>query len=164
MNMSPKENRISRDDETREAEAREMDWVPPNALPDPHPRPGLVYRWVRTATMGQPDVVNVSQSLREGWVPVSGADYPELKVLTDHGTRWPDGIEVGGLLLCSTSAALAARRQDYYRRMTRAQMQSVNDQLAAEQDPRFPTFTRSHETTISRGFGPQARERNGAKT
>ena len=153
----PEDSRTPRDMQTREAESREMDWVPPNALPDPHPRPGLVYRWIRTATMGQPDVVNVSTSFREGWTPVTAADYPELQVLPDHGTRWPEGVEVGGLLLCSAQAEKSKRRQEYYRELTQAQMRSVNQQLEAEQDPRFRTFKLEHETTISRGFGPVVR-------
>jgi len=157
MKSLPDDPRTPRENETREAEAREMDWVPPNALPDPHQRPGLVYRWVRTATMGQPDPVNVSQSFRDGWTPVVASEYPELKILPDHGTRWPDGIEVGGLLLCSASAELSKRRQEHYRRLTQAQMKSVNDQLDAEEDPRFRTMFRSHETTVSRGFGPIVR-------
>jgi len=36
-------------------------------------------------------------------------------------------------------------------------MKSVNDQLDAEEDPRFRTMFRQHETTVSRGFGPIAR-------
>jgi hypothetical protein len=154
---SPEDTRTSRDQETRDAGAREQVWIPPNVLPDPHPRPGLVYRWVRTSTMGQADPINVSTSFREGWSPVLGADYPELQILSDYGTRWPDGVEVGGLLLCSAPAALSRQRQEHYRKMTEAQMQSVNDQLEADTDPRFRTMFRSHVTQVTRGFGPVVR-------
>jgi hypothetical protein len=94
-------------------------------------------------------------------VPVAGAEYPELKILTDHGSRWPDGIEVGGLLLCSAPASMVKQRTDYYQRMTKAQIQSVNDQLEAEEDPRLRTMFREHESTVSRGFGPSARRVHG---
>lgn len=154
------DSRSSREDVTREAESREPSWLPPTALPDPHPRPGLVHRWVRTSSMGQADPVNVSQSFRAGWTPVNGAEYPELKILSDHGTRWPEGIEVGGLLLCSASAALIEKERAYYRQMAKNQMKSVNDQLEAEQDPRFRTFVRPRDensTIVTRGFGPQVR-------
>jgi hypothetical protein len=40
-------------------------------------------------------------------------------------------------------------------------MQSVNDQLQAEEDPRLRTMFRKHESTVSRGFGPPTRARNG---
>ena len=76
MTSWPNDSRASRDDETREAESREAPWLPPSVLPDPNQRPGIVHRWVRTASMGQPDPVNISQSFREGWTPVNGADYP----------------------------------------------------------------------------------------
>jgi hypothetical protein len=162
MTSLPDDARASRDEQTREAESREMAWTPPNALPDPHPRPGIVHRWVRTASMGQPDPVNVSQSFREGWTPVLGAEYPELRILSDHGTRWPDGIEVGGLLLCSAPADHILRIREHYRKMARNQMKSVNDQLEAEEDPRLRTMFREHLSLVTRGFGPPARhERSG---
>lgn len=156
MNSQP-QDRSPRDNDTREAASRETPWQPPNALPDPHPRPGIVHRWVRTASMGQPDPVNVSQSFREGWAPVPASEYPELKILSDQQTRWPEGVEVGGLLLCSASAILMRKRSEYYRTMTRSQMQSVNDQLEAEEDPRLRTMFREHATSVSRGFGPNVR-------
>lgn len=104
--------------------------------------------------MGQADPVNVSQAFREGWTPVIGAEYPELKILSDHGSRWPESIEVGGLLLCSAPASILTKRADHYRRMAAAQMKSVNDQLESEEDPRMRTMFRDHTSTISRGFGP----------
>jgi hypothetical protein len=54
-----------------------------------------------------------------------------------------------------------AKRREHYRRMTQNQMQSVNDQLHAEEDPRLRTMFRQHESSVSRGFGPPARARNG---
>lgn len=162
MTPQPNDPRAEREMTTREAESREMPWVPPNALPDPHQRPGMTHRWIRTASMGTPDPVNVAQSFREGWTPVAGAEYPELKILSDHGTRWPDGIEVGGLLLCSAPVAQMKARAAYYSRMTQTQIKSVNDQLDAEEDPRLRTMWRQHQTSVSRGFGPKVRrERNG---
>ena len=156
----PNDPRASRDQETREAESREQSWAPPNVLPDPRPRPGIAYRYIRTATQGQTDPVNVSQSFREGWQPVMATEHKDLNILTDHGTRWPEGIEIGGLLLCSAPASQMKRRSEYYVDLTKGQMKSVNDQLEAEQDPRFRTMFRDHKTSVTRGFGPaQRRER-----
>lgn len=164
MTSRPKEedSHSSRENETREAESRETAWLPPSVLPEPHQRPGLVHRWVRTSTMGQADPVNLSQSFREGWTPVNAAEYPELKILSDHGTRWPDGVEVGGLLLCSAPVGQIKQIREYYRSTARRQMKSVHDQLEAEEDPRFRTISRSHDSNVTRGFGPpMRRERNG---
>jgi len=157
----PEDPRVPREQMTREAGMRQAAWVPPSALPDPHQRPGIAHRWIRTACMGQSDPVNYSQSIREGWSPVLGAEYPELNILPDHGTRWPDGIEVGGLLLCSAPVEFMKQRREYYRAMAQSQIKSVNDQLEAEQDPRLRTIFREHRTHVTRGFGPEVRrERN----
>ena len=160
------EPRASREQTTREAEAREMAWLPPNALPEPNPRPGIEHRWVRASSQGQPDPVNVSRSSREGWSPVLGAEYPELNIMSDHGTRWPEGVEVGGLLLCSAPAARVRMRAEHFAKSTARQMQSVNDQLEADQDPRFRTMFRSHfeRTSVSRGFGPDVRRERAPRT
>jgi len=104
--------------------------------------------------MGQPDVVNVAQSFREGWQPVLASEYPEMNILSDHGSRWPDGIEVGGLLLCRAPQAQMRRRTEHFTALSGRQMKSVNDQLEAEQDPRFRTMFRQHSSNVSVGFGP----------
>jgi hypothetical protein len=162
MTTQPNDPRTPRDLESREAESREPAWAVPSTLPVPSQRPGLTHRWVRTSSMGQPDPVNVSQSFREGWTPILTSEYPELNIMSDHGTRWPDGVEVGGLLLCSASAAHMRRRSEHYRQITQVQMRSVNNQLEAEEDPRLRTMFRQHSTSVSRGFGPNVRrERTG---
>jgi len=149
------QDRSDREDHSREADQREASWQPPSTLPDPSPRPDLVHRWVRTSAGGQSDPMNVSNSFREGWQPVVGSEYPELKVLSDPGTRWPDSIEVGGLLLCSAPASKMKARSAYYHSMTKQQMQSVTDQLEAEEDPRYRTMWREYQQSTSRGSGPR---------
>lgn len=148
------QDRTPREAASREAEARFPTWKPPTALPDPHQRPGLAHRWVRVSIAGQGDPLNVSQSFREGWEPVLAKDYPELDVLPVRDGRWPDGVEVGGLLLCRTSLANMSQRAAYYRQLTQQQMKSVNDQLEAQEDPRLRTMFRQHRSHI--GFGPSA--------
>ena len=122
MTSQSNDSRLPRDEQSREAESREKPWLPPNALPDPSPRPSMTHRWIRTSAMGQSDPVNVSTAFREGWVPVVSTEYPELKILSDHGSRWPESVEVGGWLLCSAPASLITRRREHYERMARAQM------------------------------------------
>lgn len=162
MTSLPNDNRLPRDEQSREAESRERPWVPPNALPDPHERPSMVHRWIRTSSMGQADPVNASTAFREGWVPIVSAEYPELKILSDQGSRWPESVEVGGLLLCSAPASLITRRKEHYERMAKTQMKSVNDQLESEEDPRMRTMFREHTSTVTRGFGPGGDRRNAA--
>jgi hypothetical protein len=137
-----------------------MAWQPSNSLPDPAPRPGKKFRWIRTAAGGQSDATNVSRRLREGWVPVKAAEHPELQILSDKDSRFPDSIEVGGLLLCSISDEAVKARNDYYRGQTTQQMKAVDSQLMAEQDPRLRTIFRNVESRTR--FGPDARRDSGA--
>jgi hypothetical protein len=153
VSSNASDDRMPRDLQTRVQEARAV-WKPPSTLPDPHQRPGLVHRWVRTQVLGQPDPSNVSSSLQEGWVPVRAADYPEMEVLPDKSSRFPEGVEIGGLVLCAAPASLMKQRTDFYVEMSRRQMQAVNDQLDKSSDPRIQVL-RQHSTTV--GFGPDAR-------
>jgi hypothetical protein len=147
--------RTPRELETRASEARTPAWQPANTLPDPAPRPGVRYRWIRTSAGGQPDATNVSKRLREGYVPVKASEHPELQILTDRDSRFPDSVEVGGLLLCATSEAQVRAHDDYYRTQTVQQMKAVDSQLMAEQDPRLRTMFRNVESRTR--FGPDAR-------
>ena len=160
--MSANDARTPREQETRERAARPAIWKPPTTLPDPHPRPGLVHRWVRVSTLGTPDPGNVSASLQEGWEPVKAADYPELEFRPDRDSRYPDCVEIGGLLLCAAPVALMKQRAEHYALMTQRQMRAVNDQLDRDGvagDPRIRRIG-SHETTVS--FGPDARRQGRA--
>lgn len=153
-------DRTPRELETRASEARIPSWEPSNTLPDPIKRPGKAFRWVRTAAAGQQDAINVSRRLREGWVPVKAGDHPELQILSDQGSRFPDSVEVGGLLLCANSEEAVAARTQYYRNQTVAQMKAVDSQLMAEQDPRLRTMFRDVKSRTR--FGPESRRDGGA--
>ena len=81
-------DRTLRTEESREATKRKVTWTRPNSIPDPKPQPGIEYRWIRTSTLGQADMTNVSSKFREGWEPVKAEDHPELKVLTDVDSKF----------------------------------------------------------------------------
>lgn len=148
-------DRTPREQETRATAVRPTSWVPTNTLPDPSPRPGVQYRWIRTSAGGQPDALNVSQRLRQGYVPLKASEHPELQIISDRDSRFPDSIEVGGLLLCSIAEELVQARNKYYRDLTVAQMQAVDSQMMAEQDPRLQTMFRNVKSRTR--FGPDAR-------
>jgi hypothetical protein len=138
---------------SRDAEAREEAWKPQGMLPVPEPRDGLKFRWVRTASLGNADMTNVSRRFREGYVPVKASEFPELQVLSDVDSRFPENIEVGGLLLCSIPAEKATKRTLAQANIAQAQMAAVDQNYLRESDPRMPVLKpeRSSRTSFGRG-------------
>ena len=58
---SSKQERSPRALDSREAAQRVQSWENPTNLPDPVPQEGWVFRWIRTATLGNNDNTNVSR-------------------------------------------------------------------------------------------------------
>ena len=147
-----KQNRLTRELDTRQAVARPQAWRPPETLPSPDPRPGWKHRWVRTATMGTADPSNISSKLREGYEPCKADDYPELMMHAASEGRFKGSIEVGGLLLCRIPEEFLQQRMDYYSNQNKAQMESVDNNFLRESDPRMPLFSEK-KTKVTFGSG-----------
>tara|TARA_A100001011_G_C14313169_1_gene846659 strand:+ start:4130 stop:4441 length:312 start_codon:yes stop_codon:yes gene_type:complete len=103
--------------------------------------------------MGQADNTNVSAKMREGWEPVRSQDHPELKVMSDIGSRFEGNVEVGGLLLCKNSEENVASRNEYFGEMAQRQMESVDNNYLRESDPRMPVLKPERQTKVSFGKG-----------
>lgn len=146
--------REPRDEGTRDNQKRGYDgWKPPSLLPVPHAEPGVSFRYIRTSAMGETDIKNVSSRFREGWVAVKAEDHPELEVLRDPESRFKDGIEIGGLLLCKTSSDNVAQRTAYFEKRTKAQMDSVDQAYLRENDPRMPLSKPERRSRTTFGSG-----------
>ncbi len=145
--------RTSRELETRAAEMRPRTWAPPQLLPDPTPEPGYGFRWIRLSTLNVPDAINISAKLREGWEPVKASMHPEIQMLAGVETRFPDSVEIGGLLLCKTPIELAEQRNAYYTQQANSQMESVDNNFMRDNDPRMPLFKeRKSNVTFGKGI------------
>jgi len=131
-------DRTPRTTETREAGERRKPWKRSSMLPTPEPRDGLSFRWIRTATLGNADMTNVSGRFRDGYVPVKAADYPELHIMSDIDSRFKDNIEVGGLLLCAIPAELKGDRVHGQLESAHNQAEAVDRNYMRESDPRMP--------------------------
>jgi hypothetical protein len=147
------ENRIPRDLDTRAKMERPKQWMPPELLPSPNPEDGYEFRWIRISTLGTADPGHVSAKLREGWEPVKASEHPEIQIMaTGDKPRFPDSIEIGGLILCKTPKEFVDQRNSYYQRQTEGQMQSVDNAFMRENDPRMPVFKeRRSEVKFGRG-------------
>ena len=142
-------NRDSRTENTREKSERKVTWQRPSALPDPKPQDGVEFRWIRTASLGQSDMTNVSSKFREGWEPVKLEDHPELKIISDVDSKFKGNVEVGGLLLCKNSTENMDARRDYQQQQANSQMQAVDNSFMKESDPRMPVLRPEKSTRTS---------------
>ena len=142
------DQRKRRDLESRKAESRPSDsWVQPSELPMPNPVDGWKFRYIRTASLGQADVRNVSKKFREGWVPVVANECPELEIMSDVGSAYPDSVEVGGLLLCKMPVEKINQRNTHYDNLNRRQLESVDEGFMNDRDPRMPKYNDSKSRT-----------------
>lgn len=146
------ETRTPRAQETREKEVRKSSWNRPEVLPTPNAEEGYEFHWVRVSTQGQVDATNVSSKLREGWEPVKAADHPEITMVTIENSRFKDNVVIGGLMLCKAPKEMIDERNAYYTKQTQSQIQSVDNNLMRENDPRMPLFN-DRKTKVTFGSG-----------
>lgn len=151
--MANIQNRTLRTTETRDTETRKVSWKPAHDLPVPEPQDGYVFRYIRVAMMGQPDPANMAKARREGWVPCKAEEHPDLMAdFASFGLK-PEGlVEIGGLVLCKTTVENAKARDEYYENLSRASMESVDNNFLRENDPRMPLFTeKASKVSFGRG-------------
>jgi len=146
------QNRANREGQTRANTERKAAWVRPEALPSPVPEEGYSYRWVRVAMMGQADAANVSAKMREGWEPVPATAHPDIFSDAVDDPRFKDNIIVSGLMLCKAPNEMVAERAAYYSNQASSQMQSVDNSLMRNNDPRMPLFN-DRKTKVTFGKG-----------
>ena len=148
------DNKLDREQETREKNTQKRAWVRPELLPSPTPEEGYTYHWVRVSTRGEPDPTNVSSKLREGWEPVKATEHPEIELVSIENERFKDNIVMGGLMLCKAPVELVAQRNAYYRQHAHQQIESVDNNLMRENDPRMPLFSeKQSQVTFGKGKG-----------
>ena len=139
--------RKDREQDTREDFQRADSWKPASLLPEFKKVPGWAYRWIRTSVMNEADNLNVSSKMREGWEPVKLADHPEMKLMVDQNSRFKDGIEIGGLLLCKIPEEFVAQRKAHYASQAKQQADAVDNNFLKQSDARMPLFSEKKSTT-----------------
>lgn len=131
---------------------RKYVWKPADALPMPKAPDGWHYRYVRKSIGADQDVSNFGRYMREGWVTVPLSDHPELATSINPDAKNSGLIEIGALILCKLPKETAQSRNAYFARMNAQQMESVDNNLMRESDPRMPLFNeRKSEVTFGKG-------------
>ena len=141
-------DRSNRDTKSRDKSVRAV-YVPPSNLPDPTPDPDYTFRWVATHVLGQPLANHVSLQMRDGYEPVKAVDHPELALF---GNNANGNVEIGGLMLCKAPVEFVDARNAYYQNQAEMQMESVDNNLMRQSDPRMPLFSeRKSSTSFGKG-------------
>ena len=138
-----KQNRATRENDTRAVDQRPTAWRPPESLPSPNDREGWTHRWIRTGILGSTDPGNISSKLREGYEPVKADEYPEMMMHASTEGRFKGNIEVGGLMLCRIPSEFMKQRDAHFAKQNKAQMDSVDNTFMKDNDPRMPLFKES---------------------
>ena len=139
--------RTTRELETRALVERPKQWMQPELLPEPDKEAGFAYRWIRVATLNNSDPSNLASNLRQGWEPVTMSEQPKFRLLADPNSRFKDNIEVAGLLLCKMPAEFVDQRSNYYAKITKDNMDAVDNNFMRENDPRMPLFAEKKSKT-----------------
>lgn len=148
----PQQNRDSRDMETRAVEAREETWAPPDTLPDIVKIPGYAYRWIRTATHGEDDPMNISSKFREHWAPVPLDEQKHMAPFNDPRAAQKGNVEIGGLMLCKVPEKVMQQREKYYEHRNRLEQETIDNNFMKDNDPRMPLF-RERKSKVTFGNG-----------
>ena len=130
------DSRAPRQTESRDDTKRAMAWEPSPLLPAPNDVDGYDFRYVRASVRGSVDNVNISQARRDGWEPVKAADVPELKVISDRESPFPDSVLIGGLLLCKRPSEIGEYRTNQANDEMQKMIQAVDTNYLKEQDTR----------------------------
>jgi hypothetical protein len=85
--------------------------------------------------------------MREGWEPVTVEEQPKFQLLVDPDSRFKNGIEIDGLLLCKSPIEFVEQRNAHFQRQTKAQAESVDKGLMRQSDARMPIFKEGKSTT-----------------
>lgn len=145
--MQMDNNRLDREQDTRDDFQRADSWKPASLLPEFKKVSGWAYRWIRTSVMNEADNLNVSSRMREGWEPVKLADHPEMKLMVDQNSRFKDGVEIGGLLLCKIPEEFVEQRKAHYAQQAKQQADAVDNTFLKQSDARMPLFSDKKSTT-----------------
>ena len=74
-------------------------------------------------------------------------EQPKFKMLSDPNSRFKDNIEVAGLLLCKMPEEFVGQRTAHYAKVTRDNMDAVDNNFMRASDSSMPLFQEKKSST-----------------
>ncbi len=150
-------NRNSRESEAHDNNLRSKPWRPVRSLEAPPPPPGMTYRWIRSAMLGEEDRSNVSRRIREGWELVK---LEELPAEWQHMSTVEVGKSTGiinneGLILGKMPSEMVEQRNAYYQQKNVEQVEALDNTVFndSRKDGRYVKYDPQRDTKVT--FGKQ---------
>ncbi len=148
-------NRNSRESEAHDNNLRSKPGRPVRNLEAPPAPPGMTYRWIRTAMLGQEDRSNVSRRIREGWELVR---LEELPAEWQHMSTTEVGKETGiinneGLVLGKMPTEMVDQRNEYYQQKNLDQVEALDNTVFndSRKDGRYVKYNPQRDTKVTFG-------------
>jgi hypothetical protein len=101
--------------------------------------------------INNPDKLNMSKRMREGFELVRGDEYPDFEVPTVDDGRHAGVIAVGGLMLARIPIETVEERRSYYQKRTRDQMQAIDNELMSHSQSVMPIQAPSRKSRTDFG-------------
>ena len=146
-------NRNSRESEAHDNQLRSKPWRPVRNLEAPPAPPGITYRWIRTAMLGQDDRSNVSRRSREGWEFVR---LDELPAEWQHMSTTEVGRDTGivnneGLILGKIPTEMVEQRNAYYQQKNVDQVEALDNTVFndSRKDGRYVKYDPNRDTNLT---------------
>jgi hypothetical protein len=98
-----------------------------------------------------PDKLNMSKRMREGFELVRAKEYPDFEAPTIDEGKHAGVISVGGMLLARIPEETVEERRLYYRKRTKAQMTAIDNELMAHSNPAMPILAPNRESATEFG-------------
>ena len=132
-------NRSSRENTSREKEARRKPWAPPSMLDAPPAPEGFKHRWIRAEVRGYDDTKNISARLREGYELVRQDEYPDFESPVIESGKYEGVFGVGGLMLARIPLETVDERAEYFAQRNADQIDAIESDMMRENA--HPTMT-----------------------
>jgi hypothetical protein len=70
-----------------------------------------------------------------------------MKLMVDQNSRFKEGVEIGGLLLCKIPEEFVGQRKAHYAEKAQQQADAVDNSFLKQSDARMPLFSEKKSTT-----------------